>query len=352
MNASGLYIYGIINSDSGKILANFSTTDGDKVYCIPYQEISAVVCRSKVINYSYMPKDALVRLLLKHQLLIEEIMNLGSPIIPMKLGTFVSDEKEANNFLSKGYALSKEILKKINDKIEIDVVVTWNDLTSVLKEISEDNVIKDIKQSMLAEQKGITVENQIRIGTLIKNELDQIRGIISSNIFTSLKDCCDDIKTHAPMDDKMIANFASLIKKEKRKEFEEKVDKLNSTFSGKLNFKCVGPLPPYSFYTLEMKKLLQKDLEWALNLLELKNSTITKDEIKKAYRRLSFSSHPDKNPKAGNSEKEFDQLNKAYKVLYEFCHSQEQIESGKSKFCYLNNFEDSAIVVRVRNQHD
>ena len=36
----------------------------------------------------------------------------------------------------------KDIFRKIDNKIEIDVVATWNDLNSVIKEIGEKQEIK------------------------------------------------------------------------------------------------------------------------------------------------------------------------------------------------------------------
>lgn len=349
METCGLYIYGIINSEPGKIINNYSTKDGDKICCIPYKDISAVVSDSKKIDYSYLPKDILARRLIKHQIVIEEIMNLGNTIIPMKLGTLLNNENEVRNILDKGYSLFKDIFEKINGKIEIDLAVTWNDLTTMLKEIGEDKVIKDLKESILADSQGITVENKIKIGVLIKNELDQIREIISSDILTCFRDCCDDIKIHALMDDTMIVNSALLISKTKQKDFEGRVNKLNSNFSEKLNFRCVGPLPPYSFYTLEIKKLQHEDLNWAMKKFGLKDSLISKDEIKKAYRRLSFSSHPDQKLNVRDIKKEFDEVNKAYKILNNYCHSCEQANHGENNSFNLEEFDKPALIVKVKD---
>ena len=56
----------------------------------------------------------------------------------------------------------------------------------------------------------------------------------------------------------------------------------NIKFEGKLNFRCVGPLPVYSFYTLEIQKMLFKEIDWAKKKLGL-NDFSTKDEIKNPY---------------------------------------------------------------------
>ena len=45
------------------------------------------------------------------------------------------------------------------------------------------------------------------------------------------------------MDDRMIFNIAFLIDKNKKTEFERRLDELNAIFNEKLNFRCIGPSP-------------------------------------------------------------------------------------------------------------
>lgn len=349
MNNHGIYIYGIINSGMNKFIANYSTEERDKIYGLSYQDISAILDNSRIFDYSNLPKDILMRKLLKHQTIIEEIMNFGYTIIPMKLGTLVSDENEVRDILVKGFTLTKEIFKKIEDKIEIDLVVSLNDLNSILKEIGEDDVIKKLKEEILVNPKEITIENKIKIGTAVKNELDKIKEIVFFEILACLKKYSSDIKTHPLMDDTMIANFAILIEKSKQKDFERKVEALNSEYSEKLNFRSVGPLPPYSFYTLEIKEILNKDLDWATKKLGLKNSRISKDEVKKAYKSSAFACHHDRNTYTPDTEKEFDEVNKAYKILNEYCQSCEQANHGENKYYDIEEVDNSAILVKVKD---
>ena len=347
MNNHGIYIYGIINSVMNKFITNYSSEEVNKLYGFSYQDISIISANSRILDYSNLPKDILVRQLLKHQRTIEEVMNYGSTIIPMQLGTQVSSENEVMEILVKGYTLSKEIFKKIENKIEINLAVTWNDLNSVLKGIGESEVINELKEKILADFQEITIENKIKIGTTVKNELDKIREIISSEILACLKDFSTDIKTHALMNDTMIVNFAFLIEKSKLKDYERKVEALNAEYSEKLNFRCIGPLPPYSFYTLQIKKLPKKDLDWATKILGLKNYLISKEGIKKAYQSSAFACHPDKNPNTPDIEKEFDEVNKAYKILNEYCQSCEQSNHSGNKFFDIEEVDNSAILVKV-----
>lgn len=345
---SALYIYGVVKTNLDKILSNLSTTEGEQIYTVEHQEISAVVSRSKITDYSFLPKDTLARRLLNHQLIIEKIMNLGGTIVPMKLGTLLSNEKEVIDFLDNGYTLSQEILKKIDDKIEIDVAVTWKNLNLLLKEIGEYGTVKEFKEGLLKNSAELSNENKIKIGILIKNQLEQIRELTSVDILDSIRGFYEDIKAHPLMDDTMIANFALLIRKNKLRDLERKIDELNLFFSERLNFRVIGPLPPYSFYTIEIKKLQLKDLDWAVKKLGLNHSYISKEQIRNAYRRLSFSLHPDKNPDAASEGKEFMELNKAYKILNDYYLSSRQNDYDANKFYAYKERNNSEMIVMLK----
>ena len=177
----GKYIYGIVNTDS-----NIQGMDAG-VYTIPYKDISAVVSDSEVTDYTNLLKDALARLLLRHQQVIEKIME-NFTIIPMRLGTYCADEDEVRHILVKGYCRIKDIFKEINGKIEIDVVAIWNIFDDVLKEIAEEEEIKEFKQSLLNKKEGVTLNEQMKIGVLIKGYLDKKRKKYSNKIESSLKE--------------------------------------------------------------------------------------------------------------------------------------------------------------------
>ena len=354
----GIYLYGIIDTAEEKSLGiagitayggvypvrNITEAGQDSkisngVYTIPHQDISAVVSDSQFADYTTLRKDETARYLLRHQQVIEKIMDTHT-IIPMRLGTFANNNEEIKEILTKGYRTIKNIFEGIKESREIDVVATWSDLNSVLKEIAEEEEIKEFKQMLLNKKEGVTVDDQMKIGIMVKNHLNQKREKYVIEIQTSLSKVSEGIKVHELMDDRMIINTAFLISKDKQKDFDRKVEKLNTEFAEKLNFRCVGPLPPYSFYTLEIKKMQFEEIDWARRKLDL-NDISTKEEIKKARQAKAFLFHPDKNPNTPGIEKEFDEVTRAYNVLWEYC---------QKDFCSFkeDEFKKNAILVRVR----
>lgn len=347
MSEIGKYIYGIINTNNQESLGLYGISACKEVNFIPYQDIAAVVKDAEMVNYTHMFKDVLARALVEHQKIIERVMGIGCLIIPVRFGTFVMNEAEVKDILSKGYGLIKDIIPKISDKIEIDVVCTWSDFTSVVKEAGQAREIREVKEKLLSNPKGITVDDQMRVGVMLKNVLDQMREGYTSKIQDTFKTLYIDYIQHELMDDKMIANIAFLISKTRQNEFYAKVEDLDNEFAGKLNFRCVGPLPSYSFFTLEIKKMQFNDVDWARKKLRILSDPVTKNEIKRAYQRQAFSFHPDKNPDKPGIEREFEEIKESYNILLDYAESCAQV--GKESL-YFNEdeFKKNAVLVKVR----
>jgi hypothetical protein len=354
----GMYIYGIINSNKEEGFGPCGITAYEEVYpvrditeaakdskisngvyTIPYRDISAVVSDSLFVNYTTLPKDQVARYLLTHQQVIEKIMD-SYTIIPMRLGTYAFNIKEVEEILLKGYAVFKDVFKKINNKIEIDVVATWSDLSLIINDIGEREEVKELKENLMSKPGGVSVEDQIKIGSLIKNILDKEKEKLAMEIEPALRKCSIYSRWYDLMDDRMIFNVAFLIEKDKKAEFEKRLDELDEQYYKKINFRCVGPLPTYSFYTAEVKKISFEEIKWAKEKLGLDNMA-AKEEIVKAYRSRANLCHPDKNSDIPDAERQFDETNRAYRILLEYC---------QGDACSFNEkgFSQNAIIVKVR----
>jgi len=359
MDKMGKYIYGIINSNGEKSFdldevvypvrspaeVVESSETYNNAYTVPFQDISAVVSDSEIVDYSHMPKDALARLLVRHQQVAEQVM-AEHTIIPMRLGTFSGSDEEVREILAKGYKTIKDILARSKNCIEIDVVAMLNDFNSFLREeISQEDEIKQFEQSLLRKKGNVTVDDQMRVGVLVKKYSDKKKAEYADRIQSALSEVAQDFKAHDLMDDKMVLNTAFLLNRNRQKDFEQRAEDINNEFEEKFNFRCVGPLPPYSFYTLEVKKAQFEEIDWARKKLGLMDDFITANEIKKAHRRLALTCHPDKNPNTPDIEKKFDDMTRAYRILLDYYRASNQTEETEG--CYFSEeaFKGNAMLV-------
>jgi len=321
MSEKGKYIYGIIQANGKINIGAIGLGDPkSEVYTVTHLDISAVVSDSPITAYHSMLKDKVVKDLFCHQSVIEKIMD-NHTIVPMKFGTFAEGEEEVAEILKTGYEEFKETLGWMNDKIELDVVALWNNKEAIFKELALENEIKEFKEKIISNPAGPQLEDRISLGRLVETSLKKRNLKQAREILCALKEKAFDFCSHDTLDNMMIINCSFLLEAKGEKDFDEKLNELDKRYQKGINFRCVGPLPPYSFSTVEVKKIGFDAIDQARKLLGL-GEEITPSEIKRAHRRLVFKYHPDKNPQANSFDKEFNELTQAYKLLLEYCQSE------------------------------
>ncbi len=319
MTEQGRYIYGIIQANEKKSFGSIGLGDPKKeVYIVPHQDISAVVSDSPIMTYDSMTKDKVVSDLFCHQSVIEKVMK-NHTIIPMKFGTFADAEEEIGQILKTGHKQFKETLDLINNKIELDVVALWNKET-IFKEIAEEKEIKRFKEKIASSPAGPQLNDRVKLGRMVEKFLKRKNLEFAEEILCALKEIAFDFCRHDTLDDMMILNSSFLLDRNREKDFDKRLNELDEKYKKRINFKCVGPLAPYSFSTVEVRKIGFEDVDKARKLLGLKEE-ITPQEIKSAHRKLVFKYHPDKNLQGNSFDKEFNELTQAYKFLLEYCQS-------------------------------
>ena len=316
MAENGKYIYGFISADKPENLGPIGIDQGE-VHTLPYQDIAAVVSDLPFIEFNSLPKETLLRNLAVYQAVIEKVMKTYH-VIPMKFGTVVQGEEELKKILEKGYGQIKSSLSTMENKIELDVAALWSDLETVLKEIGEEEEIKKLKEEAASKPPDQVFEIKINVGKMVKASMDKKREECASDILDTLKKEAEDHRSHDVMDESMIMNIGFLIEKDNEELFESKVHQLDKQYNGRINFRIVGPLPPYSFSTFEMKKAEFDEVNEAREMLGLGEKSAPL-EIRETYRELSKKFHPDKYPGDQEAQKRFEKITRAYQMLSDYC---------------------------------
>ncbi|MBU0512807.1 MAG: J domain-containing protein [Chloroflexi bacterium] len=111
---------------------------------------------------------------------------------------------------------------------------------------------------------------------------------------------------------------------------DERLDLLDEEFEGRLHFRCVGPLSPFSFATVEVQIPAFEDVDKARRHLEL-GETTTASEIKRAYRRMAGQYHPDHNPDDPEAEARMTEITKAYQLLTAYAENVQRGRGGEGE---------------------
>lgn len=354
MSILGQYVYCVIPAtvqptlDLEEKIPAHERIGGDGINTICHEDIAAIVSPAKPFDLAKMRKDDLAKMLLAHQKVVELIMESSIAVIPFRLGTYAMTEAEVVEILSKGSRLIRRLFSEIGGKIEIDVVATWADFASVLKEAGEEDEIKKCKEALGGDAKGVSVDDQVKVGFMVKQALDRKRLEINRQIAEKLAAVSCGQCAHENMDDMMVMNCAFLVEVARRQQFERALDELDAQFAKKLNFRCVGPLAPYSFYTLEFRRIQWEEIDRASRLLGLGHAA-SPDEIKKAFQHSAMASHPDHCGQTDTAEHDFDELIRARHIVQECIQACEQTGSAAQIVFSEENVRQNSLLVKVRN---
>lgn len=301
----GKYLYGVTRKDK-----NYSL-NLDGLTTVVYRSLAAVVEEKEVKDYHKLPKEETVRELVSHQQTIEKIMS-EIPILPVKFGTILKDKEEVTAVLEKGYFFLRKTLRKFEDKIELDLVCFWNDQKAAQMACQKSSKVRSL-QEKTTKKKDVTFEDKIAFGKLVADYLASKKEKISLQVLKALKKETVESCSHALADVNMLLNQAFLVEKKKQEVFSHALNILDSKFAGLLNFRLVGPLPPYSFATLLVDSLDEKEVAKARETFKL-NGQLSLEKLKQTYDKLAMRLHPDK----GGNPLEFEIATSAYKLLRNF----------------------------------
>jgi hypothetical protein len=316
MNEKGQYVYGFILADTSQHLGPIGIEKAD-VSTICYRNIAAVTSPTSLSSFDDLPKATLLRYLTVYQSVLESVLE-RQMVVPVKFGTVLQGNGAVRAALDQGYDQVFAGLRKLKNSIEMDVAAVWQDLRDVLAEIGKTEEIRVLKQNASGLPEDQQFDLRVRVGKQVKALLDQRREEFKKDIINALLPFAETHRVHGLMDDAMIMNAAFLIQRNRAGSLDAGITALDHRYGNRVNFRIIGPLPPYSFQTLEIKRMDYELLNEARNTLELDNET-TVVEMREAYWKLTKQFHPDRFPGDADVQKKYERINFAYRLVNDYC---------------------------------
>lgn len=339
------YIYGIINSNSEAALAITGPGGSGPVYTIAHKGLACVLSDYTGRELGSMSKEEVVRCLLAHQIVVEQVMREHT-VLPVKFGTVLAASDEVLDLLSQCHQQFVEALTWIADKVEVEVAATW-DTAQVLREISAEPEIVRARESITSRPRQPTVEECLRLGNMVKASLDRHRDRYRERMIAFLKPVAIDVQPNALVSEQMVMNVAFLVEKVNQREFDSQVGQLNDLCHGQINFRIIGPLPPYSFATVEVSRPNWEKLSEAQRMLGLPQ-VILEARVRKAYREMAAACHPDVNPGDNLAGERLAKIQEASSLLLAYCRKAEGLGDPKKGLLLTREAVERAFLTIIR----
>ncbi|TAK29832.1 MAG: hypothetical protein EPO21_20445 [Chloroflexota bacterium] len=321
----GTYVYAITYGGSQNEIGRLGLPDGQaRVVALRQNGLAAVVSNYQGPAFTALSKPALLRYLAIHQQVVEHAMD-HRRVLPVKFGTVLASLDEARIVLDRWHGRLASALDLLGDVVEVEVAATW-DTGRIFSEIGRLPEIAALAARVADHSDQQTVmELGIRVGKLVKEELDRRREKFRQQVVDDLMFLARDAQANLLPSDELVVNVAFLIERARLDDFYACVHQLDRSFQNRLTFRCIGPLPPYSFGTVEITRPHATEIDAARRMLEL-SERVSEAEITASYRRLAARYHPDHNTDDPLATKRFVALTTAHAQLITYLRGRSGLE--------------------------
>lgn len=246
----GRYIYGIIrNSDKTEFTSKGIGGRNDRVYCVTYNDISAVVSASPIIQYQARRVN-----MIAHQVVLEDVMKRFC-VLPVRFSTIspYDNDEEIETIISNDYRRFDDMLKKMNGKKELGLKVLAIENKIYENIIDKYDNIRLLRDKLKNKPADKIHYERVKVGEMVSDALKQEKEIYKNHILDHIRPISEDVKVNDVYGDFMILNAAFLIKNEIENLFDNAICDLDKQYGHLMTFKYVGTLPPYNFVNLKIK---------------------------------------------------------------------------------------------------
>jgi hypothetical protein len=246
----GKYLYCIIPGGAPREFAHSGIgDDGGLVQTVACDGLAAVISDSPIIEY-----DRSRRYMMAHTLILEEAM-AGATILPVRFGTVAtSAEAISEQVLSRRHDELTGLLTEMDGLVELGVKAFW------LEDTIFPEIVREAPASMRTLQEKIQgrppdqmYRERMQLGEMVQSAMDRKRDEDADRLLAGLTPLCREYKVNALFMDRMVLNAAFLVEAGRQPAFDAAMRKLDAESVGRLQFKYVGPVPPYNFVSITIK---------------------------------------------------------------------------------------------------
>jgi hypothetical protein len=231
----------------------------------------------------------------------------------------------------------------------VEILVKWN-VEAVFVEIASEEAVARFKTKLELSAGPPEEVSRAALGRLVKDALERRRRALAVPLSDALQALAVDAIPYPVTADQVVLHLVLLIKAREMEALDRCLETLEVAHGGRLAFRCIGPLAPYSFATVEIEILDAGALAQARRLLEVVSGASAAD-VRAAYRRLVKSAHPDAAGAGVDGCESMAALTEAYRMLsrdaetFDSQHGREGVLSAGH-----SHFAGRSVLVSVRRQ--
>lgn len=247
VSTGGKYIYAIVSARPGRSLRFLGLND-QAVEAIAYDGFASVVSDFAVERIR--PER---RYLAAHRAVLGNLVEQEDAVLPMRFGTIASGPVEIVGMMSRNRRRFARQLRRVAGKVEMGLRVTW-DVPNIFEYLVRiHSELHQLRDNMFQRAVAPSQEDRIELGQTFERFLNKDRLEHTRVVEEALASYCAEINRNAPRNEKEIMNFACLIDKNRRADFESGVFEAAQHFDNNFAFDYSGPWAPHSFVEVDIR---------------------------------------------------------------------------------------------------
>lgn len=287
---TSIYVYAIVPAQLATDEAIGADPAAGRLWTIAAGPFAAVVGNGPNAESRGLSREDLVLQLLAHQKIIEQIMQ-AAPVLPVKFGTFVPDEASVRTVLERGGQAFRAAFDRLAGCVQVEILVKW-DVKTVFAEIANEEAIAGLKKKWELNVGPSDEALRVVLGGLVKESLDRRRAALAASLSDALRAVAVGAIAYPATADQVVLHLVLLMKADQMAALDRCLETLDAAHADRLTCRCIGPLAPYSFATVEIEIVEATALTQAMRLLGV-GPTASAAQVRAAYRRAAKSVHPD-----------------------------------------------------------
>jgi hypothetical protein len=248
--AAALYVYGVVDAAGGTDIALPASGVGD-----PPRPLQTIADGAVAAVVSPLPGGAgpgRREDLEAHQRVLSEIV-AATTVVPMRFGVVMDDERTLREQLLRRHAPALEqLLQDVRDRVQMSLKGYYAGDVLLREVVAQHPDIArraaEVRDRPEAETRGI----KIALGERIADAVSQRRDADAQRLVERLTPVVDDVRVEPPAGERMALNAQLLIGRSAREPLDAVVRALTEEEDGRIAFRYVGPLAPFSFADLSL----------------------------------------------------------------------------------------------------
>jgi hypothetical protein len=241
---SALYVYGLLTGQPSAALG--AGVGGGPVTTRQAGPLTALV---SPIAPGPVPQTR--RNMIAHTSVLERAI-AQADVLPLRFGTVAPDGAALVRCVLSNEGNFQQALAGIAGCVELGVKASWRPGIVFNDIVSGNPTLERLRDRLRQKPANETYYERVELGRQVETALATRRATETAALMAALRPGAErDTALRLP-DDDMLFNQAFLVRRDQESAFDERVQAAAAQHAGRLDFKYVGPVPPYNFVNLQV----------------------------------------------------------------------------------------------------